>query len=249
MGHQAASQRVKRRPATGASGPGALALAPWAWSFQSQMKVITNAELTGSGNAYRDVASALGRDGVVCFPEGPSYRLAASLYSPAAILRLQQSKRRSGHHPALVFVADAGMLPSVAANIPAAARRLAGALWPGPLTLLLEPSPNLPPQVLKTLTRATGKIGVRCPAHAIAARILREFGGPVFVSSANMERKAGAHSVAQVHKNFRQRVDVCVDIGDLPPFPPSTLVDFSDGEWTIAREGGVPAATIQATLA
>jgi L-threonylcarbamoyladenylate synthase len=103
--------------------------------------------------------------------------------------------------------------------------------------------------VAKTLTRATGKVGVRSPACAVAARVVREFGGPLLVSSANLERKAGANSLAQVRKNFQQRLDVCVDSGDLPEGKASTLVEITDGEWRVAREGAISREQIEAALA
>jgi L-threonylcarbamoyladenylate synthase len=213
------------------------------------MRVITADELTRSPTLYRDIAAALNQDGLACFPAESNYRLAANLRSPDAVMRLMQTKRRAAHHPALIFIADPSLLESVVGQVPPAARRLAGAFWPGPLTLVLEMQAELPTKVARTLTRATGKVGVRCPAHPIAARVVREFGGPLLVSSANLERKAGAGSGAQVRKNFQQRVDVWVDAGDLAAGAPSTLVEVTEDGWTMVREGSITRAQIEAVLA
>ncbi|HEY3358242.1 MAG TPA: L-threonylcarbamoyladenylate synthase [Polyangia bacterium] len=213
------------------------------------MRVITAEELTQSPLLYRDIALALSQDGLACFPAESNYRLAASLHSQDAVMRLMQTKHRAGHHPALIFIAEPKQLDTIVGRVPAAARVLARAFWPGPLTLVLEMNLELPSKVARTLTRATGKVGVRCSAHPIAAHIVREFGGPLLVSSANLERKAGAGSLAQVRKNFQQRIDVCVDAGDLAAGAPSTLVEVTDEGWTIVREGAITKAQIEAALA
>jgi L-threonylcarbamoyladenylate synthase len=213
------------------------------------MKIIRAADLDSSPALYREIVEALTQDGLACFPAESNYRLAASLLSADAVMKLMQSKRRAEHHPALVFVTDAKMLRQVVAEVPPVAQKLAKAFWPGPLTLLLDLRPDLPPKVTKTLTRATGKVGVRAPACAVAARVVRDFGSPLLVSSANLERKAGSNSLAQVRKNFQQRLTVCVDAGDLPEGKPSTLVEITDGEWRISREGAISREQIEAALA
>ena len=212
------------------------------------MRLITAEELKTSPTGYREIAQALNRGGLVCFPAESTYRLACDLMSDEAVTRLLQSKRRSEHHPALVFVTDVSMLRRVVADVPPWARRLAEVFWPGLLTLVLDIHPDLPPKVARTLARATGKVGVRVPASPIAYRVVREFGGPLLVSSANLERRSGASSAAQVKKNFHQRVAVFVDAGDLPSILPSTLVE-ADGEgYKVTREGAIPESRVAAAL-
>jgi L-threonylcarbamoyladenylate synthase len=213
------------------------------------MRVIAADELSRSPSLYRDIAEALRQGGLACFPAGSSYRLAADLHCAEAVMRLWQTKRRAGVHPALIFIADAAALAALVGSVPPAAWRLARACWPGPLTLVLELHAELPAKVARTLTRATGMVGVRCPDDPIAARVVREFGGPLLVSSANLERKPGAGSLAQIRKNFQQRVAVCVDAGDLAAGAPSTLVEVTDAAWSIVRDGAIPRASIEAALA
>ena len=75
-------------------------------------------------------------------------------------------------------------------------RRLADKLWPGPLTMVLPPSDELPSKVRKVLTRATGRLGVQVPADPLASALMRQFGGPLLLASANLEQKPGANSAA-----------------------------------------------------
>ena len=74
-------------------------------------------------------------------------------------------------------------------------------------------------------------------------------GRPLLVSSANPESKHGESSPAQVRKNFLGRVDLFVDAGDLPPAPPSTVVDPDAQGLVITREGAVAHADVVAAVA
>ena len=69
------------------------------------------------------------------------------------------------------------------------------------------------------------------------------------VSSANLAKKKGANSIAQVKKNFGRTVDLIVDAGDLPQNPASTLVDVSNGAVSIIRAGAIGEDLIMGALA
>jgi tRNA A37 threonylcarbamoyladenosine synthetase subunit TsaC/SUA5/YrdC len=70
----------------------------------------------------------------------------------------------------------------------------------------------------------------------------------VLVSSANLADKGGAHSVAQVKKNFGRTVDLLVDRGDVAPAERSTLVDVSNGAVKLVRAGAIGEDRIAAAL-
>lgn len=202
----------------------------------------------GAEPSFAEEASkVLHQGGLVCFPCHGKYRLAASLTDSAAVTALFQSKRRVGKSPALVFVASEEMLRSVVAEVDATAQKLIKSFWPGSLTILFEANPNLPRTVTKQILRGNGRIGVRVPDDPVALQILEAFGGPVLISSANKEKKAGDGSPAQVKKNFVHRVDLFVDAGDLRSELPSTVVDVSGGSVRITRPGSIEESRILAS--
>ncbi len=178
-------------------------------------------------------------DGIICFPAENNYRLGASALSPKAVSALIAAKRRASHAPSLVFVSGPEMLAQVAESIPSLGQELAREFWPGPLTLLVKPSGIFPKKVRKALSKATGLIGVRIPGHPIARGIVEAFGSPLLVSSANLARKKGASSPAQVRKNFGRQLKAMVDLGDLPQGSPSTLVALSGESLQIRRHGAI----------
>ena len=202
------------------------------------------------GPEFINVKSCLESGGLVCIPCRSSYRIVADLTDPKAVNALLFSKHRTIKAPSLVFIPSYGDLKSVASNVPAKARKLAQALWPGELTIRLEPNEEaIPAPIVKTLTKAGGKLGVRVPSEPWLLKLLKELGRPLLVSSANRERKNGASSPAMIQKNFISHVGIFVTAGDIPESLPSTVIDFVDGEPVLKREGSLPRERIDAVLA
>ena len=207
------------------------------------MKIVPVSEAAGRAD---EVAKVLADGGLACFPMRGSYRLAADVRSPEAVDRLMHSKRRAKNHPSLVLVASFALASSVVAGTAwRTTRRLGERLWPGPLTMVLPASDALPARVRKVLTKATGLVGVQVPEDPLAKAIITRFGGPLLLSSANLEQKPGASSAAAVQARLGRAIDIWVDAGDIQPGPPSTIVEVTDSSWTVIREGAVPRAAIE----
>lgn len=199
------------------------------------MKIVPMTEAPARAD---EVVKVLKEGGLACFPMRGSYRLAADVRSEEAVNRLMQSKRRAKHHPSLVLVASLAVAGAVVGGTAwRHTRRLADKLWPGPLTMVLPPSDELPSKVRKVLTKATGRLGVQVPEDALARAIVSRFGGPLLLSSANLEQKAGASSITVVQQRFGRAVDILVDAGEMKPGLPSTIVEVTDSAWTVIREG------------
>jgi L-threonylcarbamoyladenylate synthase len=207
------------------------------------MKLIPIAEAT---DRVAEIAETIANGGLACFPVRGSYRIAADASSLDAITRLMQSKRRARNHPALIIVGDLAAARTIVDGTAwKTTKRLAERLWPGPLTMVLPPSDDLSPKIKKILTRATGKLGVRITDDPLAAAIVRRFGRPMLLSSANLEQKPGASSAATVRQRFVNAVDVWVDAGDVTPTPPSTIVELTETSWKIIRQGSVTLSAIE----
>ena len=148
----------------------------------------------------------------------------------------------------MVFIADMDMLNMVASDLLGPARKLARRFWPGELTLLVEPSQSLNPKVVKLLTMANGRIGVRVPCDDTARAVVSGLGRPMLVSSANVAKKKGSESAAQVIKNFMGKVDLFVNAGDLKKPGSSTVVRVDEEGFTVQRPGIISDEEIRAAL-
>ncbi len=195
--------------------------------------------------ALGDVSRILDEGGVVCLPCNGTYRLFADVTNEDAVMRLFQSKRRVHKAPCLVFIDSISRLHKVTDTVDPVARALAQKLWPAPLTILFSASNDLPRRVVRELTKANGKLGVRIPQNPLSHRVVESFGGPVLVSSANRGRKSGETSPAQVRQNFLGRIDFFLDAGDLNRVPSSTVIDVENNAIDVIRVGAVSEEQIE----
>lgn len=212
------------------------------------MKTIPLREFEANPALHKEVVEVLEKGGLVCLPAPTGYKLAADLGSPEAVTAALQAKRRIGNAPALVFLPDARWVDKVAEHVTDEARKLIRAFWPGPVTLLFQASKSLDPKVRKPLTQAKGWLGVRVPDDPFFLTVLRGFGRPLLVSSANLASKHGAHSLAQVKKNFGRSLDLLVEAGDLTPAERSTLVDVTGEAASVVRAGAISEERVRAAL-
>jgi L-threonylcarbamoyladenylate synthase len=187
---------------------------------------------------------ALRSGGVVGLPTDTVYGIAVALGTPGGIERLFAVKDRPPDR-AIMVLADSLEQVAGEVEIPAAARVLAAACWPGGLTLVLplRPGAALPP----ALGAGTATLGVRVPDHPVPRAIARAI-GPVPTTSANRHGEAPALDGGSVLAALGDRLDLLVDGGRAPGGTSSTVVDCSVGPPRILRSGAIPAAALAAVL-
>lgn len=193
----------------------------------------------------RQAADRILRGGVVVFPTTGLYGLGADALNAQAISKIFSMKGRSKAKPILVLISGIDMLEPLVSHVPPAARKIMETFWPGGVTIVLEAVPGLP----ANLTAGTGKIGVRMPAHPVAAALVRATGIPITGTSANISGAGGCSSVSGIDPALAERVDMILNAGPLRGGAGSTVVDASSGRIHVLREGAVPAEEIFAALA
>ncbi|HYI61335.1 MAG TPA: L-threonylcarbamoyladenylate synthase [Acidimicrobiales bacterium] len=177
----------------------------------------------------------------VVLPTDTVYGVAALPTVPGATDRLFALKDRRPGAPLAVLVADFAQAAAVAGPLPPPADRLARALWPGPLTLVL---PRAEAVRAWALGGDNATIGVRCPDHrlvrALAARV-----GPIATTSANRHGQPTPATAAAAAAALTGPVAVVADGGTLAGAA-STVVDATTPGLDVLREGPIPAARIRA---
>jgi L-threonylcarbamoyladenylate synthase len=173
--------------------------------------------------------------GLVAFPTETVYGLGADAASEPAVARIFAAKGRPRGHPLIVHLADAAQLDDWAIDIPDAARQLARAAWPGPLTLVLRRGPR----VAAAVTGGAATVGLRVPAHPIAQALLRQFGGGIAAPSANRFGAVSPTTADHVAGELGDAVDYLVDGGPCDVGVESTIVDLSRGRPVLLRPGGL----------
>lgn len=198
--------------------------------------------------AITRAVAVLWKGGLVAVPTETVYGLAADAENADAVRSIFAAKGRPADHPVIVHVADASALDAWARDVPPAARALAAAFWPGPLTLVLKRSAR----ALDVVTGGQDTVGLRCPAHPWARALLQAFGGALAAPSANsfgrVSPTTAEHVRADLGEKPRGRVDLILDGGPCPVGIESTIIDLSGPVPTLLRPGSVTREAIEDCL-
>jgi len=189
-------------------------------------------------------AACLAAGGLVAFPTETVYGLGADAGNGEAIARLYAAKGRPAFNPLIAHVASIDAARRLG-HFDAAAEKLAGAFWPGPLTLVLPKQPNC--GVADLALAGLDSVAVRVPAHPVARALLAAFKGPVVAPSANRSGHVSPTSAAHVLADLRGRIDMVIDAGPCAVGVESTIVACLD-EPTLLRPGGLPREAIERVL-
>lgn len=182
----------------------------------------------------------LSNHGVVALPTDTVYGLAAIVFDPAGVDRLYAVKGRNHTKAIAVLLAEPAQLDLVARDLPEAARRLAAAFWPGPLTLVVPKRKEVP-----DIVSADESIGVRIPDHPVARSLIAR-SGPLAVTSANLSGAENAVTALEVLEQLKGRIDLILDGGRAPGGLPSTVVDCRSEPLKVLREGPISLERIRA---
>ena len=181
---------------------------------------------------------------IVGIPTETVYGLAADAANPVAVARVFAAKGRPRDHPLIVHLGQTANLSDWARHVPRQASRLADAFWPGPLTLVLERHPS----VLDAVTGGQDTVALRMPAHLVAQRLLRDFGGGIVAPSANLFGRVSPTTAYDVCVALGGAVDLVVDGGPCEVGIESTIVALEGEEVAILRPGAVSAEAIAGVL-
>jgi L-threonylcarbamoyladenylate synthase len=166
------------------------------------------AEIAG----LEDALAALRSGELVVYPTETFYGLGADPYSAAALERLFAIKGRDPAKPVALIAADSKMAFEIARSVPAIARTLAEAFWPGPLTIVMPARDGFPPQLIGP----GGGVGVRVSPHRVARALSAQLGRPITATSANLSGDPPPVTLAAARKSLGDKVKVLLEGGTLP---------------------------------
>ena len=205
---------------------------------------VATAILTADPEGVTRAARILRAGGLVAFPTETVYGLGADATNDRAVARVFEAKDRPRFNPLIVHVASAEAARRLV-DWPHAADRLAGAFWPGPLTLVLPLKPGIGLSPL--VTAGSASLALRVPDHPVARDLLRRFGGPVAAPSANPSGRISPTSAAHARAGLSGRIEAILDAGACGVGVESTIIGLT-GNPILLRPGGLPAEAIEQAL-
>jgi L-threonylcarbamoyladenylate synthase len=197
-----------------------------------------------NSTALRDALTALAIGEAIVYPTETFYALGVDALSLDALERLFAIKGLEPGKPVALIAADSAMAFAVAREIPAQARVLAEAFWPGPLTLILPAREGIP----AALIGADGGVGVRVSSHPIARALAAGLQRPLTATSANLAGEPPAVEPESARRAFGDKVKVFVEGGRLAGGAPSTMVSVNRTGIRVLRAGAVSERQLAAAL-
>jgi len=183
------------------------------------------------------VVAAIRSGRPVILPTDTVYGLCVTPYSETPVRRLYRLKGRDDGQPTALVARDVDFLFECVPELRGRAGTLARALLPGPYTLVL---PN-PARRFRWLNGTPGDtIGIRVPELDDDAREVINHVGVVAATSANKRGGPDPRRLDDVPSAIRDGAAAALDGGELAGMP-STVIDLTQPEPAVVREGAVPA--------
>ncbi len=172
--------------------------------------------------------------GVVIYPTDTVYGVGCNAFDEHAVERVFEIKQR-----------EAKPMPVLCSSIEDVSKvgymdemlyKLALALWPGAVSIVIRKSPRLPSRV----TAGLDKVAVRIPAHLVPLEIIRLAETPIVGTSANISNKPPALRHEEIDKTLLKKSDALITGGEAYLGLSSTVLEVVEGnKLRIIREGAL----------
>jgi L-threonylcarbamoyladenylate synthase len=194
-----------------------------------------------SGIARATTSVAAGE--LVVVPTDVAYGVGCDAFSPSAVGHLFAVRGSGRSSPPPVLVPRAATLDGIATQLPAFARDLVAAFWPGQLTLLCVAQPTLDWDLGDT----HGTVSVRMPLHPVALQLL-DSTGPLAVTAAAPPGTPAPTTCDEALDRLGEGVAVCLDAGPLTGSARSTIVDVRGERPRVLRAGAIGVDELRAVV-
>jgi L-threonylcarbamoyladenylate synthase len=171
------------------------------------------------------------------------YGLAADATNGDAVARIYAAKGRPNFNPLIVHVPNFSVAETLG-MFGDAESALAEHFWPGPLTMVVEKTPDCPVASLATAGLET--IAIRVPQHRAMQALLMKTGRPLAAPSANASGKVSPTRAEHVKASLDGRVALVLDDGPCTAGVESTIIRVKDGAIEVLRPGPVTAEELAA---
>jgi tRNA threonylcarbamoyl adenosine modification protein (Sua5/YciO/YrdC/YwlC family) len=177
------------------------------------------------------VVEALGRGGLVVYPTDTCYGIGADIFDKKAIERIYRLKGLPKTRPFSFICADLTDI-SRYAHVTDYAYRILRRLLPGPYTLVLEGSRQVPKMMLTK--RRT--VGIRIPDHPVCLSIVHALGHPLISTSASIGEGPIWADPREIVATVGKQVDTVIDCGLIYP-EPSSVISLVHDQPEVLRSG------------
>ena len=177
----------------------------------------------------------LRKGGIVVYPTDTIYGIGCDLKNRRAVQRLCQTIGIRPQKLNLSFICyDLSHISEFVRRIDTPVFKILKKALPGPFTFIFESSSNVP----KILNVDKKTVGIRIPNHKIPRALVELLGNPLITSSIKNDDEIKEYTTdpEEIFEDFKHKVDLVID-GGTGGNVPSTIVDFTEGEPVVTRQG------------
>ncbi|MBE5829794.1 MAG: threonylcarbamoyl-AMP synthase [Butyrivibrio sp.] len=195
-------------------------------------------------SAIERAGSIIKDGGLVAFPTETVYGLGGDALNPESSKKIYAAKGRPSDNPLIVHVADMESVEGIVKEIPQAARKLADAFWPGPLTMIMNKSDKVPYET----TGGLDTVAIRMPGNKIALELIRKSGGYIAAPSANTSGRPSPTVARYCVEDLSGKIEMIIDGGQVGIGLESTIVDLTSEKPMILRPGYITREMLEDVL-
>ncbi|HEY5122469.1 MAG TPA: L-threonylcarbamoyladenylate synthase [Ignavibacteria bacterium] len=184
---------------------------------------------------FKRVLECLRDGGVIIYPTDTVYGIGCDINKPKAVERIARIKGVKPEKANFSFICyDFSHLSDFTKPIDSSVFRVMKKALPGPFTFILDANSNVP-KIFKSKKKT---VGIRIPDNLICRSIVKHFGNPILTTSVHDDDEILDYTTDPdaIHNRYEDLVDIVVD-GGYGNNKPSTIVDCSDGSFTVVRQG------------
>ncbi len=199
---------------------------------------------TTSAKDLEEAGEILKNGGIVAFPTETVYGLGADALNAEAVKKIYEAKGRPSDNPMIVHICSLSQLAELTPKVSGAMKLLAGAFWPGPLTMVVPRAACLP----TVTTGGLDTVGVRLPGSEAARKLISFAGCPIAAPSANISGSPSPTKAEHVVKDLAGKVDgiICGEPCDIGI--ESTVLDLACETPTVLRPGYITVEELERQL-
>lgn len=182
----------------------------------------------------QEVVRILQNGGIIIYPTDTVYGLGCDITKTRALERIAQIKGIKPEKANFSFVCESlSNISDYVKQIDTSTFKMLKRALPGPYTFIFEGNNNLPSVFKKKKT-----VGIRVPDNNIARAIVAELGNPIISTSIYDEDEIIEYTTDPelIFEKWENIVDAVID-GGYGDNTPSTVIDLTQGEPVLVREG------------
>jgi len=189
-------------------------------------------------------AQAIKNGELVAIPTETVYGLAANALDETAVANIFSTKGRQADNPLIVHICSVLDVTALVSSVSPFFEPLAKKFWPGPLTMVMRKSSEIPDNVSAGLD----SVALRMPNHPAALALIKASGCPIAAPSANLSGSPSPTKAIHVKNDIDGKIPFILDGGSCEVGLESTVLDLSCEVPAILRPGGITIEEIRSVV-